>query len=202
MKKFEAYIVPDGDVEIQWMDTREVFRLESEAGFAFAQELLAELRRQHPTMLRAVEQKIKQSSKSLYALMKQNAHLYRTQMVHTVCSCCFGERDDVADFDGQRFRMERPKGCRDAKHCVFNGYSERNKDSFLVICGAKREYHFTATERRIVLLVKEGCVNPSAIAEKMGIAYKSVKNMLTSIYRKAGVAGMPELTNQIAYENI
>ena len=72
----------------------------------------------------------------------------------------------------------------------------------MVVCGAKREYGFTPTERRIVLLAQKGFVNPSVIAEVMGIAQKSVWNHLTSIYRKTGMEGMPELIIRIQYENI
>ena len=202
MKKFEAYIIPGGEVEIQLADTRETFLLESVEGQSFASDLMDEMRRQHPTMLLAVEQKIKNNNRTLWAMMKQNRSLYIGRMAHAVCSCCFGERDEVPDFDGQRFRMERPKGCREAKYCPWNGYLDRNRDSFMVVCGAKREYGFTPTERRIVLLAQKGYVNPSVIAEALGIAQKSVWNHLSSIYRKAGVEGMPELIIQIQHENI
>ena len=202
MKKFEAYIIPGGEVEVQLTDTRETFLLESEKGHSFAFDLLDECSRQHPMMLRAVEQKIKQGNRTLFSMMQNNRALYATRMAYTICSCCFGERDDVPDFDGIRFRLERPKGCRDAKFCPWNGYLERNKDSFMVVCGAKREYGFTPTERRIVLLAQKGFVNPSVIAEVMGIAQKSAWNHLTSIYRKTGVEGMPELIIRIQYENI
>lgn len=202
MRKFEAYIIPGGEVEIQLTDSKETFLLESEKGRSFAFELLDECKRQHPTMLRAVEQKIKQGNRSLFAMMQQSRGLYVTRMAHTICSCCFGERDEVTDFDGERFRMERPKGCRDAKFCPWNGYADRNKDSFMVVCGAKREYGLTPTERRIVRLAKDGFVNPPVIAEVMSLTQKSVWNHLSEIYRKVNVSGMPELLIKIQHENI
>lgn len=202
MKKFEAYIIPGGEVEIQLTDTRDTFLLESVEGLSFASDLMDELHRQHPTMLLAVEQKIKQGNRNLYAMMKQNRSLYVSRMAYAVCSCCFGERDEVPDFDGERFRMERPKGCREAKYCPWNGYLQRNADSFMVVCGAKREYGFTPTERRIALLAKKGFVNPSVIAEALGIAQKSVWNHLSAIYRKAGVENMSEFIIKVQYENL
>lgn len=202
MRKFEAYIIPGGEVEILLTDTHETFLLESVEGHAFASDLLTEIRHRYPTMLVAVEQKIKCGNRTLYSMMKQNRSLYNSRMAHEVCACCFGERDEVPDFDGERFRMERPKGCREAKFCPWNGYSERNKDSFMVVCGAKREYGLTSTERRIALLAQKGYVNPSVIAEVLGIAQKSVWNHLSNIYRKVGVDGMPELLIRIQYENI
>lgn len=202
MRRFEAYIIPGGEIEIQLTDTRGTFLLESAEGHAFASELLDEVRRQHRTMLVAAEQKIKQGNRQLFAMMQQNRSLYNSRMAHEICSCCFGERDEVPDFDGERFRMERPQGCRMAKFCPWNGYLDRNRDSFMVVCGAKCEYGFTPTERRIVLLVQKGYVNPSVIAEALGIAQKSVWNHLSAIYRKAGVEGMPELIVRIQYENI
>lgn len=202
MKRFEAYIIPSGEVEIQLTDTRETFLLESVDGHAFASELLDEVRRQHRTMLVAVEQKIKQGNRQLFAMMQQNRALYNSRMAHEVCVCCFGERDEVPDFDGIRFRMERPKGCRAEKFCPWNGYLDRNRDSFMVVCGAKREYGFTPTKRRIVLLAQKGYVNPSVIAEALGIAQKSVWNHLSAIYRKVGVEGMSELIVRIQHENV
>ena len=202
MKKFEAYIVPGGELEFQLTDSRHTFLLESEEGRMFASDLLSEFSRLHPTALLAAEQKIKQGNRPLFAAMQKNRGLYNLRMAHTICSCCFGERDDVPDFDGQRFRMERPTGCRDAKFCPWNGYHPRNADSFMVLCGAKREYGFTQQERRAVRLVQKGYVSPATIAEVLCISGKSVKNMFTSIYRKAGVAGMPELIVKIQHENL
>lgn len=201
MNQFEAYIIPGGEVEVQDHQGH-TFTIESERGLMFAAELVSELRLQHPTMLLAVEQKIKRNNKQLFAMMKQSHRIYLSQVAHTVCSCCFGERDEVPDFDGIRFRMERPNGCREAKYCPWNGYAERNKDSFMCICGAKREYHFTPQERQIVLLAKKGFVNPAIIAEALGLAQKTVWTHLTDIYRKTGTDGMPALINRIAYENV
>ena len=202
MKRFEAYIIPGGEVEIQLTDSHETFLLESETGVMFASELMDELRRQHPTMLLATEQKIKNGNRSIYALMKQNRTTYLLRMAHQICSCCFGERDEIPDFDGQRFRMERPKGCREAKYCPWNGYLDRNRDSFMVICGAKREYGLTPTERRVATLAKQGFTSPIVIAEAMGIAQKSVWNHLSSIYRKVGVENMSDFIIRTKDENI
>lgn len=202
METFEAYLIPGGDVEVNFMECRKTILLDSPKGLDFAVELIDELKRYYPTMLVAVEQKIKRENRSLFAMMRQNTSLYASRMAHTVCGCCFGERDDIPDYDGSRFHMERPDKCRDIKFCPWCGYSGRNRDSFMVICGAKREYGFTPTERRIALLVKKGYVNPSVIAGAMGIAPKSVNNFLTSIYKKTATAGMPELINLIKDENI
>lgn len=202
MDKFEAYLVPGGDIEIYLMDKGRTFRLDSEEGIGFSAELIGELERYYPTMLVAAAQKIRRENRSLYSMMMNNRRLYLTHMTHTVCGCCFGERDDIPDYDGESFRMERPDKCRDARYCPWNGYCGRNSDSFMVICGAKREYGFTPTERRIALLVKKGYVTPAVIAGAISLTQKNVWNHLTNIYRKTGTAGMPELITKIYHENI
>lgn len=202
MRRFEAYLIPGGDIEICYPDTRETILLDSEEGLSFAGELIEHLECCYPTMILAVEQKIKRENKSLYAVMKSNRTVYLRNVVQTVCACCFGERDRTLDYDGCRFNTEYPDKCRDFKYCPWNGYAERNADSFMVICGAKREYGFTPSERRLVMLVKKGYVNPSILASAMSVTQKSIWNYLNSIYKKTGVAGMPELINLVKDENI
>lgn len=204
MKKFEAYLTPDFQVEVNFPDEGRTILLDSVDGHDFARELVAEFGRLHPSALKAVEQKVKQGNRSLWAMMRENRHLYVQHVAKVICSCCFGERDHIADYDPalQRFRMERPKGCREAGHCPWNGYHERNRDCFMVVCGAKREYGFTPTERRIVLLAKQGYVNPSVMAEVMGVSQKSVWNFLSSIYRKTDTGGMPELLMRVKDEMV
>lgn len=204
MKKFEAYLTPDFQVEVNFPDEGRTILLESVEGRDFARELVAEFGRLHPKAMVAVEQKVKQSNRSLFAMMRENRSLYVMQTAKVICSCCFGERDHIADYDPalQRFRMERPKGCREAGQCPWNGFHERNRDSFFVVCGAKREYGFTPTERRIVLLAKQGFVNPSVVAEVMGVTQKSVWNALSSVYRKTGTGGMPELLMRVKDEMV
>lgn len=202
MKRFEAYIIPDGEVEIRFPDSQETILLQSSEGLLFSADLLEELRRRYPMMVLAVEQKIKQTNRSVYALMKSNRTMYLQHMGHCICSCCFGERDSVLDFDGKRFRMERPDCCRDFKFCPWNGYRETNADNFMVICGAKREYGFTPTERKIALCVQREITEPKIMGELLGMTQKSVWNHLSSIYKKTCVTGMPELIIELQHENI
>lgn len=202
MKRFEAYLIPGGEVEVYLPDEDRSFRLESAEGHTFSIELVDMLRELYPSMILAVETRFRLRNRTLYSMMKENRTLYAANIIHSVCSCCFGERDHVFDYDGERFHMERPKGCREAKHCPWNGYLERNKDSFMVICGAKREYGFTPQERRVALMVKAGIVKPEVIAEVMCITQQSVWKLLSAAYKKAGVDNMTELLVKIQHENI
>lgn len=202
MERFEAYLVPGGDIEVFLVDRGRTFRLDSAEGMEFSAELIGELERYYPTMLVAAGQKIRRENRSLYSMISCNRRLYLSHVAHTVCSCCFGERDDIPDYDGESFRMERPDKCRDARYCPWNGYAERNAGSLMVICGGRREYGFTPVERRIALLVRRGYVSPPVIAGAMALTQKSVWNHLTNIYRKTGTAGMPELITRLYHENI
>lgn len=202
MKPFEAYITPDDAIEIYFPDERRTVCLDSEDGLAFAFELVEMLRERYPSMLLAVEARFRVINASLFAIMQQNRAVYVNNIIHSVCSCCFGERDHVLDFDGERFRMERPTGCRQAKYCPWNGYAERNKDSFLCICGAKREYGFTPQERRVALLIRKGYTEPDVIAQAMGIAPKTVRNMICSCFAKVGCNSLGQFINIIKDESI
>lgn len=202
MDRFEAYLIPGGDVEIRLLDKGEIFLLDSEKGLSFAGDLHAYLSRFYPSMLRAVEQKIKQANRSLYATILKNRRLYLQHTAHIVCSCCFGECDEAPDFDGRRFRMEFPRQCREQKFCPWCGYSARNKDSFMVICGAKREFGLTPQERCMVLLVQGGITDSSMLADAMQLSQKRITNMLSSVYKKIGVSGMPELLTVLKDERI
>ena len=202
MKPFEAYITPDDTIEIYFPDERRTVCLDSEEGLAFAFELVEMLRERYPSMLLAVEARFRVINASLFAIMQQNRAVYVHNIIHSVCSCCFGERDYVLDFDGERFRMERPTGCRQAKYCPWNGYAERNKDSFLCICGAKREYGFTPQERRVALLIRKGYTEPDVIAQAMGIAPKTVRNMICNCFAKVGCNSLGQFINIIKDESI
>lgn len=202
MKPFEAYITPEDAIEVYFPDERRTICLESAEGLAFADELVGMLRERYPSMLLAVEARFRTMNDALWRVMKLDATVYAHHVIHSVCSCCFGERDHVLDFDGERFRMERPTGCRQAAYCPWNGYSQRNRDSFMVICGAKREYGFTPQERRVALLVRQGFVEPDVIAQAMAVAPKTVRNMICTIFRKVGCNSMGQLINAIRDEGI
>ena len=202
MKPFEAYITPDDTIEVYFPEERRTICLDSVEGLAFASELVGMLRERYPSMLRAVEARFRAMNASLFAVMQHDRGTYVHHVVHSVCSCCFGERDHVLDFDGERFRMERPTGCRQAAYCPWNGYAERNRDSFMVICGAKREFGFTGQERRVALLIRRGFSDPDVIAQAIGLAPKTVRNMICAIYSKVGCNSMGELINTIRDEGI
>ena len=202
MEKFEAYINPQDEVEIFFPDSSRTIQLESPEGLTFAVELVKMLRDRYPSMLLAVEARFSAYNSSLAAMMGNSAALYAQNVIHTVCSCCFGERDHVFDYDGKRFRMERPSGCRLAKFCPWNGYAERNRDSFMVICGAKREFGFTPQERRVALLIRQGYTDVDVIASAMSLAPKTVRNTLCNIYVKCGCDSLPDLINLLHDENI
>ena len=202
MKKFEAYITPDDTIEIYFPEGRKTVCLDSSEGMAFAYELVDMLRERYPSMLLAVEARFRAMNAVLFEAMKAKRELYIHNIIHMVCSCCFGERDNVLDFDGERFRMERPTGCRQAKYCPWNGYSERNKDSFMCICGAKREYGFTPQERRVALLIRQGYTEPDVIAQAMSIAPKTVRNLICNLYAKTGCNNLGQFVHIIHDENI
>lgn len=195
LEKFEAHLIKGGDVEIRILSRRHTFLLDTEDGYEFGKNLIREVERLHPTVLKAVEQKIKQGNRSLYATMKLHKTIYVDRVCHTICSCCFGEDDEHPDFDGTRFNMEYPRQCRDAKYCPWNGYEERNKDSFMVICGAKREYGFTPQERRVVLNLQGGITNLDVMADVMCLTKASIYKFMTKIHEKTGVKTLPELIN-------
>ena len=202
MKRFEAYITPEDTIEIYFPDDRKTVCLDSKEGMDFAFELVDMLRERYPSMILAVEARFRAMNVSLYTAMQIKQELYVHNIIHTVCSCCFGERDNVLDFDGERFRMERPTGCRQAKYCPWNGYAERNKDSFLCICGAKREYGFSPQERRVALLIRQGYTEPDVIAQAMSIAPKTVRNLICNLYAKTGCSSLAQFIHLIHDENI
>lgn len=195
MEPFEDYISQNGEVTITLPDSGEQFLLSSPRGTSFAHELLQEIGKQHPTMIKAVEQKHKLMNKKMFAAMQANRKIYVERMAHTICSCCFGEMGDVLDYDGEKFRMEYPRQCRDMKFCPWNGYAERNNDSFMVICGAKREFGLSPQERRVCHLVQAGYVSRSLMADVMKLSSDSLHKFLNKIYGKTGVSGMAELIN-------
>lgn len=202
MNKFEAYLVKGGEMEVTLPDTGDRFLLDSEKGYLFAVEFLDEVSVRYPSMIKAVEQNIKLGNKSLYATMMQNRRMYVNLMTHQICSCCFGEWDEQCDFDGKNFNMEYPKGCRYMKSCPWCGYAERNKDSFMVICGAKREFGFSHQERRVALMVQNGVLKIEAIADVMQVTKSNISNLLFKIYKKTGTSSIAELLNLVKDERI
>lgn len=202
MKKFEAYIELKGEMGIVYPDSGERFLLDSDKGYAFANELLEEIGKRYPTMLKAAEQKIKMGNHSLFSMMGQQPRLYATRMSHVICSCCFGELDDSLDFDGKKFNLEYPRQCRDLKFCPWNGYLERNKDSFMVICGAKREFGLSSQERRVLLLVQSGITDLNVIADVMQLTKASIHKFMLKIHQKTGMEKLADLINLIKNERI
>ncbi|MDD3037951.1 hypothetical protein [Bacteroides sp.] len=202
MDRFEAHIIAGGEVEIRLLDKGEFFLLDSDRGMEFSSALLREIGLQYPSMIKAVEQKIKQGNRSLYAVMKEQRRIYLNRVVYTICSCCFGEEDEQPDFDGMRFNMEFPRQCRDAKYCPWNGYSERNKDSFLVVCGAKREFGLSSGERRVLLNLQNGITNIEIMADVMCVTKANIWKYMTNIHKKTGVKTLPELVELVREERI
>lgn len=202
MKKFEAYIAEKGEMGITLSDSGERFLLDSGKGYDFAIELLEEIGKRYPTMLKAVEQKIKMGNHTLFALMGQQPRLYATRMSHAICSCCFGELDENLDFDGDKFNLEYPRQCRDLKFCPWNGYLARNKDSFMVICGAKREFGLSAQERRVLLFVQSGITDLNVIADVMQLSKASIHKFMLKIHQKTGASKLADLINLIKNERI
>lgn len=202
MKRFEAYIELKGEMGIVFPDSGERFLLDSNKGYEFAVELLDEIAKHYPTMLKAVEQKIKTGNRSLFTTMLQQPRMYATRMSHQICSCCFGELDDSLDFDGDKFNLEYPRQCRELKFCPWNGYLDRNKDSFMVICGAKREFGLSPQERRVLLLVQSGITNLDVIADVMQLTKASIHKFMLKIHQKTGAAKLPDLINLVKNERI
>ena len=202
MKRFESYISQNGEITISLPDSGEQFLLDSPKGLEFAAELINELSKQYPTMIKAVEQKIKLMNKQVYALMKTNRKVHVERISHMVCSCCFGELGETLDYDGNNFNMEYPRQCRDMKFCPWNGYAERNKDSFMVICGAKREFGLSPQERRVCHLIQKGFTAQSTMADVMQLTSASIHKFLNKIYSRTNTAGMPDLVNQIGRAHV
>lgn len=202
MRKFEAYISFDGSIEITTVEPRASFFLDSHDGYGFGEELLKEISVRYPTMIKAVEQHIKLYNNSLLAVIRQNRRQYVLRVVHIILSCCFGELDHELDFDGTRFKMEYPRQCRCQTFCPWNGYADRNKDSFMVICGAKREFGFTPQERRVLHLIQSGTINPSTIADVMQLTKSSIQNFMNRIYKRTDTSNLAELINLIKDERI
>jgi len=202
MRKFEAYISLNGITEITTAEPKTSFTLESQEGYEFGEELLKEISSRYPTMIKAVEQHIKLYNNSLFAVIKQNRRQYVLRVVHIILSCCFGELDHELDFDGTRFKMEYPRQCRCQTFCPWNGYADRNKDSFMVICGAKREFGFTPQERRVLHLIQSGTTNSGMIADVMQLTKSSIQNFMNRIYKRTGTTNLAELINLVKDERI
>ena len=202
MKKFEAYMTPEGEIEICFPMEGETILLDSIRGREFAAELIQTIRSNYPHMITAIEQKLKHDNRSLYALMMKDTSLYTQMVGYTICACGFGERDEQLDFDGENFHFEYPRQCRAIKFCPWCGYRKEKENCKTVICGARREFHFTPQERRVALLVQKGCTLPELIANELCITTKSVWNILSNIYTKVNCRDIAELITRLKDERI
>lgn len=201
MERFEAWI-DGGNVVVHLMDSGKLLTTDCEELRQFFSELIGLMREQYPYLIRAVESKIRLSNRSLYTLMQQHPNLYNYYMARQICACCFGERDDVPDYNGERFRMERPQACRDMELCPWCGYRKGSQDKKFVICGARRDYGLTPQERKVVELVRQGVLRPEQMSLLLCITQKSVWNLLSSIYKKTNVSDLPELVYRIDHDSL
>lgn len=201
MERFEAWIEGDG-VMVHLMDSGRLLPLESRELADFIRQLVIVMQEQYPYLVRAVESKIRLSNRSLYALMQSNPTLYYRQVARQICACCFGEHDDIPDYDGHSFRMERPRACRDMALCPWCGYRPDAAEKRMVICGARRDYGLTPQERRVVSLVRRGIFRPEQIASLLCVTQKSVWNLLSSIYEKTHTSDLPELIYRIDHDSL
>lgn len=197
LKPFESSLQPGGDILIRIIGSGSCFLLSSSEGVEFAALLIEEMEKRHPSVVRSVEQKIRLTNRALYSVMMKDVRTYRMNVARVIFSCCFGENDETPDWDGKEFHFEYPRMCRDAIYCIWNGYSERNKDSYKVICGAKAEYGFTQQERRVVLNIVRGITDLGTIADVMGLSKASIWKFMTSIYRKTETTSLPDLVSKI-----
>lgn len=202
MRKFEAYITPEGEIEVRFPVEGETILLDSMRGREFAAELIQAIRADYPHMIIAIEQKLKHDNRSLYSIIMKDTSLYTQIVGHIICACGFGERDEQLDFDGENFHFEYPRQCRAIKFCPWCGYRKGKEDSKTVICGARREFHLTSQERRVALLVQKGYTLPELIADELCITTKSVWNILSNIYTKVNCKGMAELIIRLKDERI
>lgn len=197
LKPFESSLQPGGGILIRIVEDDTCFMFDSADGSGFIASFIEEMTKHHPSVVRSAEQKIRLANRSLYAVMMKDLRTYRINVARVILSCCFGENDETPDWDGKMFHFEYPRMCRDAAFCVWNGYSERNRDSYNVICGAKEEYGFTHQERRVVLNIQRGITDLGVIADVMGLTRASIWKFMTSIYRKTGTSSLPELVSRI-----
>lgn len=202
MEPFESHIGRNGYPEIELLNTGERFTMGSPQYVTFSFSLIEELEQKHPTVLLAVEEKLRKANKQLFAVMKENKRLYVQHVTHTVCACCFGELDNDPDFDGENFNMEYPRQCRDLILCPWNGYSERNKDSFMVICGAKHEFGFTPQERKVAKLIQSGKTNYEELSGLMDLSYASIHKFIGILLKKTGTSSTAELSNFLKNKRI
>lgn len=198
LKKFESSLQSGGEIIIVFAEDKQSFLLDSPEGRSFAIDLLNEIRARHPSVIKAAEQKLRLLNKTLYSLMLKDNILYNKNISKVILSCCFGENDERLDWDGEKFNFEFPRMCRDATYCAWNGYAERNKDNFNVICGARDEFGFTVQERKVVLLLQKGVTDLSTVADIMCLTKASIWKFLTSIYKKTDTKALPELVYKIS----
>jgi DNA-binding CsgD family transcriptional regulator len=197
LKPFESSLQPGGEILIKIVGEGTCFMFDSAEASDFIASLIEEMEKRHPSVLRSAEQKIRLTNRSLYAVMMKDLRTYRVNVARIILSCCFGENDEQPDWNGKEFRFEFPRMCRDAAYCIWNGYSERNKDNYKVICGAKAEYGFTQQERRVVLNIQRGITDLGTIADVMGLTKASIWKFMTSIYRKTETTSLPDLVSKI-----
>lgn len=202
MEKFASHIVRNGEIEIILLNNQQRFLLESTEGELFASNLLEHMQTIYPQTIIAAEEKMKIQNKTLFSIIKQNKFLYTQKIAHILCACCFGELDERPSYDGEQFYMKYPRMCRNFKYCPWNGCSEQNKNSFKVICGAKRDYGFSSQERKVVLMVQEGKIKINVIAEEMGLTNASIHKFMLKIHQKTGVDSLAELIHLIKFQKI
>ena len=172
LKPFESSLQPGGEILIKIVGEGTCFMFDSAEASDFLASLIEEME-------------------------MKDLRTYRVNVARIILSCCFGENDEQPDWNGKEFRFEFPRMCRDAAYCIWNGYSERNKDNYKVICGAKAEYGFTQQERRVVLNIQRGITDLGTIADVMGLTKASIWKFMTSIYRKTETTSLPDLVSKI-----
>lgn len=200
--RFEAYIDPSGDVRVRNLDMGSEFTLDGKEGYAFAELMIEEFARRYPSAIKALEQRFQLREPQEWRLMQQNRRIYLTRMVWQLCACCFGELDGQPDYDGEQFHCEEPRGCRERSRCPWCGYSERNSETQLTICGMKRDWHFSERERQIARLIQSGLVRPEAIADLLNVSLEGIRASIKNMCAKVGVTGMAELLFKIKDERL
>lgn len=202
LPRFEAYIDADGEVKVRNLDLATEFTLGTREGYEFAEVMITEFGQRYPSAIKALEQRFQLRESQEWKVMLQNRRLYVTRMVWQICACCFGELDGQPDYDGHTFHCEEPRGCRERSRCPWCGYTERNADTQLCICGMRRDFHFTERERQIARLIQAGMVRPEPIADLLNVSLDGIRASIKNMCAKAGVTGMAELLFTIKDERI
>lgn len=200
--RFEAYIDADGEVKVRNLDLTTEFVLSSKEGYEFSELMIEEFASRYPSAIKALEQRFQLREPKEWKQMQQNHVHYLTRMVWQICACCFGELDGQPDYDGEQFHCEEPRGCRERSRCPWCGYSARNTDTQLTICGMRRDWQFTDRERKIARLIQSGLVRPDAIADVLNVSLEGIRTSVKNMCGKVGVTGMSELLFAIKDERL